>query len=181
VSTPIAVVIVAAIAENGVIGHDNVMPWRLPSDLKHFRTLTWGKPLIMGRRTFASIGKPLPGRTTVVVSRSGDFTAPGSVVAATVAAALEVARADALRRGADAIMVVGGAEIYAQAMPAADRLMITRIHASYAGDTFFPPIDPAQWREIERIEHAAGPQDSASFACVTYAREHAAATAPARS
>jgi len=92
-----------------------------------------------------------------------------------------VARGDALRRGGDVIMVVGGAEIYAQALPLADRLIITRIHASYAGETVFPPIDPARWREAERIEHAAGPQDSASFAYVTYEREPVATTAPARS
>ena len=178
-SAPIAVIIVAAIAENGVIGHDNAMPWRLPSDLKHFRTLTWGKPLIMGRRTFAAIGRPLPGRTSIVVSSSRDLVAPGSVVAPSLAAAFEVARGDALRRRTDAIMVVGGAEIYAQTLPLADRLIITRIHASYAGDILFPPIDSARWREAERIEHAAGAQDSASFATVTYEREHGL-TPPAR-
>jgi dihydrofolate reductase len=165
-----SIVLVAAIGENGVIGRGNALPWRLKSDLAHFRALTMGKPVIMGRRTFQSIGRPLTGRTTIVVSRDTAFAAPGILVAPSLAAALQSARADALRRGADTVAVVGGADIYAQAMPLAARLEITHIHASPGGDTFFPAIDRNIWRETARSEHAAGPQDSAGFAFVTYER-----------
>jgi dihydrofolate reductase len=167
---PVALVLVAAIAENGVIGRDNAMPWRLKSDLRRFRARTWGKPVVMGRRTFLSLGKPLPGRTNIVVSRDRGFSAPGAVVAPTLEAALEAARGDALRRGADAIAVIGGADVYAQTLPMADRLDITVVKARPEGSTHFPTIDPQAWHEVERSEHPAGPDDSASFAFVTYER-----------
>src|ERR1700735_876624 len=122
------ILIVAAIAENGVIGRGNALPWRLKSDMQHFRALTMGKPVVMGRKTYLSIGKPLPGRTTIVVSRDRNFAAAGIVVAPSLDAALATARGDALRRGAHTIVVAGGAEIYAQAMPLAARLVVTRIH-----------------------------------------------------
>src|SRR5271165_5330396 len=109
------ILIVAAIAENGVIGHGNVLPWRLRSDMQHFRALTMGKPVIMGRRTYLSIGKPLAGRTTIVVSRDPEFAAPGIVVAPRLDAAVTAARGDAMRRNADAVVIAGGANLYAQA------------------------------------------------------------------
>jgi dihydrofolate reductase len=165
-----ALVLVAAVAENGVIGRDNALPWRLKSDLQYFRNLTWGKPLVMGRKTFLSIGKPLPGRTNIVVSRDPDFAAPGIVVARELALALAVARADALRRSADAIMVLGGAEIFAQTMPRADRLEISAVHARPQGDTVFPAIDPAVWRQIGQKPQPTGPDDSAAFTLITYER-----------
>ena len=112
--------LVAAIAENGVIGRGNALPWRLKSDMAHFRALTMGKPVVVGRKTYLSIGKPLKGRTTIVVSRDRAFAAPGIVVAPNLEAALAAARGDALRRGADAIIVAGGADIYIQALPVAD-------------------------------------------------------------
>jgi dihydrofolate reductase len=165
------IVVVAAIAENGVIGRDGTMPWRLKSDMRHFRALTLGKPVVMGRKTYLSLSiKPLPGRTNIVVSRDKDFTAPGVIVAPSLPDALQSARGDAMRRGADAIMVIGGADIYAQAMPFADRLEITRIHAAPEGDAVFPPIDPAVWREAGRAEHLAGPGDDAGYDVVTYIR-----------
>jgi dihydrofolate reductase len=167
---PVALILIAAVAENGVIGRDNAMPWRLKSDLRRFRALTWGKPVVMGRKTFQSIGRALPGRTNIVVSRDRGFGAPGVVVAPSLDAAREAAHGDALRRGADAIAVIGGAEIYAQTLPIADRLDITLVKASPDGSARFPPIDPQAWREIDRIDHAAGPDDSASFAFITYAR-----------
>jgi dihydrofolate reductase len=138
--------------------------------LKRFRAITMGKPVVMGRKTYLSIGKPLSGRTNIVVSRSGEFAAPGVVVAGNLDAALGIARGDALRRGADAIVIIGGTEIFAQIMALADRLDITLVHASPAGDTYFPKIDPHVWREVERKEQPAGPQDDASFAHVTYMR-----------
>ncbi len=163
------IVFVVAVAENGVIGRRGALPWRLKSDLKHFRALTMGKPVLMGRKTWDSIGRPLPGRTNIVVTRDAAFTAGGAIVAA-LAPALEVARGDALRRGADAIAVIGGGDIYAALLPLATRLEITRVHARPEGDTVFPPIDPAQWREAARRECPAGPDDEASFDCLTFTR-----------
>jgi dihydrofolate reductase len=169
----IAIVLVAAVAENGVIGRDDGLPWRLKSDLQHFRALTWGKPVVMGRKTFLSIGKPLEGRTNIVVSRDRAFAAPGIIVARELTIALEVARADALRRCTDAIMIVGGAEVFAQAMPHADRLEISVVHASPQGDSFFPPIEAPIWRLIAEKRQAGGPDDSAAFTLTTYERRSA--------
>jgi dihydrofolate reductase len=166
----IARVLVAAVAENGVIGRDDGLPWRLRSDLRRFRARTWGKPVVMGRKTFQSVGKPLPGRTNIVVSRDRAFSAPGVVVAPDVRAALQTARGDALRRGADEIAVIGGAEIYAETLPNADRLDITLVKARPEGNVRFPPIDPKAWRETERSEHKGGPEDAADFALITYER-----------
>jgi dihydrofolate reductase len=169
-SQRIDLVLVAAVAENGVIGRDNAMPWRLRSDLQHFRALTWGKPIVMGRKTFLSIGKPLDGRTNIVVSRDPAFAAPGIIVARSLVLALAVARADALRRSANAVMVTGGAEIFAQAMPHADRLEISLVHTRPQGDTVFPAIDTAVWRQIEQKPQPGGPHDSAPFTLITYER-----------
>jgi len=166
----IPLVLVAAVADNGVIGRDNALPWHLGSDLKRFKALTANKPVIMGRKTYESIGKPLPGRTNIVVTRDWAFKPQGLVMATSLDAALAIARDDAKRRGANAIMVIGGTEIFAQTMPLADRLEITHVHARPEGDTFLPAIDPAIWRETARSEHAAGPNDDADFSCVTYVR-----------
>jgi dihydrofolate reductase len=166
----ISIVLIAAVADNGVIGRGNGLPWRLSSDLKHFKALTMGKPVLMGRKTYLSIGKALPGRTNVVVSRDQTFSAPGVLVAGDLEAALTAARGDALRRGVDEILVIGGTDIFAQCMPLADRLEMTHVHLRPVGDTYFPPIDPERWRAAERSEHAAGPRDEASFTCVTYRR-----------
>jgi dihydrofolate reductase len=164
------IVIVAAITENGVIGRGNGLPWRLKSDLKHFRALTLDKPVIIGRKTYLSIGKPLPARTTIVVSRDRNFAAPGIVAAPSIEAALAAARGDALRRGTHTIIVAGGADIYAQAMPFAARLAITCVHKKVEGDTHFPPIDPKIWRETAREQHAPAAGDEAAFAFVNYER-----------
>ena len=166
----ITILILAAVSENGVIGRGNALPWRLKSDLQHFRALTMGKPVVMGRRTYLSIGRPLPGRTTIVVSRDLAFATPGVLVAPSLDAAFAVARGDALRRGADAIVVAGGADIYAQALPLATRLLITRVHRFIEGDTRFPAVDPDVWRETARSERDAGAGDDAAFAFVTYER-----------
>jgi dihydrofolate reductase len=167
------VVLIAAVADNGVIGHGGTMPWRLKSDMRHFRALTAGKPVVMGRKTWGSLAiQPLPGRTNIVVTRDLHFAAPGALVVPTFEAALQAARGDALRRGSE-IMIIGGAEIYAQAMPAATRLEITQIHARPAGDTRFPPIDSG-WREVARKAHPAGPEDDAPYDLVTYRRTNAA-------
>lgn len=164
------IVLVAAIAENGVIGRGNALPWRLRSDMAHFRAVTMGKPIVMGRKTYLSIGKPLKGRTTIVVSRNRSFAAPGIVAVPSLDAALTVARGDALRRGNDAIVIAGGAEIYAQIMQRATRLALTQVHMRVEGDARFPPIDERDWREIARQECAAGADDDAAFAIVDYVR-----------
>ena len=164
------IVLVAAVAENGVIGRGNALPWRLKSDMMHFRFLTMGKPVVMGRKTYLSIGKPLKGRTTIVVSRDDGFAAAGVVAAPSLDAALTAARGDALRRGADTIFVAGGAEIYAQAMARATRLAMTQVHMSADGGVRFPVVDAALWREISRSEHAPGDGDEAAFAFVEYRR-----------
>jgi dihydrofolate reductase len=168
------IILVAAVSENGVIGRDNRLPWRLKSDVQHFRAVTVGKPVIMGRKTYESIGKPLKDRTTIVVSRDADFAAPGVLVAAVLDAALAAARGDALRRGADAIIVAGGAEIYLQTMPLATRLEITQVYKSVDGDARFPAINPQVWRETTRVEHKPGAEDEAAFAFITCERATAA-------
>jgi len=172
----IALVVVAAVAENGVIGSGNRMPWKLRSEQQHFRALTMGKPLVMGRKTFESLRRPLDGRTNIVVSRGSSFAAPGAVVARDFATALVVARGDALRRGADSIMIIGGAEIYAQAMPIADRIELTLVPLRPDGETRFPPIDRTIWREVARSEQRAGPGDDTDFTLVSLRRASAAAT-----
>jgi dihydrofolate reductase len=164
------IVLVAAIAENGVIGRGNALPWRVRSDLKHFRALTLDKPVIIGRKTYLSIGKPLPGRTTIVVSRDRNFAAAGIVVAPSLDAALATGRGDALRRGVNTIVVAGGAEIYAQAMPLAARLAITKIHKNVDGDARFPSIDPKVWRETACEVRVPAAEDEAAFAFVNYER-----------
>jgi len=164
------IVLVAAIAENGVIGRGNALPWRLKSDMAHFRAVTMGKPVVMGRKTYLSIGKPLEGRTTIVVSRDRHFAARGVVVAPSLDAAMAAARGDALRRNAGAIIVAGGADIYAQALPLAARLIIAEVHKRVDGDTRFPAIDFKIWRETARNEQKPGPHDDAAFAFVVYER-----------
>ena len=164
------IVLIAAVAENGVIGQGGDMPWRLKSDLQRFRARTMGKPVLMGRKTFASLGRPLKGRTNIVVSRDESFAASGILVAADLDRALDAARGDALRRGVNEIVIGGGSHIYTALMPLATRLEITEIRARPAGDTLFPPIDPAVWRTSERCDPAPAADDSASFSWVTYVR-----------
>ena len=169
------IVLLAAVAENGIIGRDNGLPWRLKSDMQHFRSTTMGKPVVMGRKTYQSIGKPLPGRTTIVVSRDTAFAAPGILVAPSLPAALEAACGAALRRGVNALVVAGGGEIYRQAMPLATQLSITEVRKRVEGDAKFPAIDPQLWREITRSEHQPAAEDESAFAFVTYERMNAAA------
>jgi len=173
----VAIVLVVAVADNGVIGRDNQLPWRLKSELKYFRARTMNRPVVMGRKTYVSIGKPLPGRTNIVVTRTDDFTAAGVVVAGGIAQALAAARGDALRRGADEIAVIGGTEIFSQTLPLAHRLALTQVHAKPDGDTYFPEIDPNVWREIDRTPQPQGPDDDHAFTIINYERRdnHAAA------
>ncbi len=159
--------LIVAVAENGVIGQQNALPWRLPEDLKHFKALTLGKPVIMGRKTFDSIGKPLPGRTNIVITRQSGLAIPGCVVVPSLPAALTAA-GDAAG-GASEAMVIGGAEIYAQALPQAQRIYLTRVHADVTGDAFFPVLDK-QWQEVQSEEYVADERHAHAFSFVTLER-----------
>lgn len=164
------IVLIVAVADNGVIGAGGAIPWRLKTDLQRFRTMTMGKPVVMGRKTFISLRRPLPGRTNIVLTRDSDFRGAGAVVTTSLADARSVATGDALRRFVTEIAVIGGAEIYTQWMGCADRLEITEVHARPEGDTYFAAIDAAIWEEVARVRNSAGPDDSADFSFVTYRR-----------
>jgi dihydrofolate reductase len=163
-------VLIIAVADNGVIGSHGAIPWRLKTDQQRLKAMTIGKPVVMGRKTFISLRRPLPGRTNIVVTRDPDFRKPGAVVTTSLAAARAIARGDALRRSVDEIAVIGGAEIYAQWMDDADRLEVTEVHARPQGDTHFASIDGDVWQEVSRLRNPAGPDDSAEFSYVTYRR-----------
>jgi len=170
------IVLIVAVADNGVIGAGGAIPWRLKTDLQRFKSLTLGKPVVMGRKTFVSLRRPLPGRTNIVLTRDADFHPPGAVATTSLVAARAVATGDALRRLATEIAVIGGAEIYAQWMDSADRLEITEVHARPVGDTYFAAIDTVIWEEVARIRNSAGPDDNADFSFVTYRRRPRALT-----
>jgi dihydrofolate reductase len=161
-------VIVAAVARNGVIGANGGIPWR--SDLKRFKALTWGKPMVMGRKTFDSIGRALPGRETIVVTRDPGFAPSGVFVAHCVETAIDLAAERACAMRAAEIIVAGGAEIYAQTIARASRLFITEVGLDAEGEAHFPPIDPLKWREVRREAGERGPRDDADFAFVEYER-----------
>ena len=162
------IVLVVAAADNGVIGKDGAMPWHLPADLRRFKRITTGKPVIMGRKTFESIGKPLPGRHNIVLTRDPRWRAPGATLAPNLAEAIAAAGLDPRARAGE-LMVIGGAEIYALARPIATRIELTRIHVSPDGDTWFPDPDPADWREAAREDHAAD-GDAPAHSFLTYVR-----------
>jgi len=151
--------ILVAVADNGVIGRDGGLPWRISSDLKTFRRLTMGKPLIMGRRTFQSLKKPLDGRDNIVVSRNPDYSPEGTIMAADFEAAVEIGRGCAERRGVDEIAVIGGTAVFAAALPLAGRLYKTEVHGSPEGDAYFPAVDWEAWREVAREELPRSPHD----------------------
>lgn len=149
--------LIAAVAENGVIGAKGGLPWRLPDELAHFKRTTLGKPVVMGRRTFVSLGRALPGRTNVVLSRARDFAAAGAEVARDLDAAL------ALLAGAPEVVVIGGAAVYAESLPRAERIYLTRVHGRPEGDVFFPELDPKDWRESLLLEHPADARHAFAF------------------
>jgi dihydrofolate reductase len=164
------IVLIVAVADNGVIGSGGSIPWRLKADQQRLKMMTMGKPVVMGRKTFLSLRRPLPGRTNIVVTRDAGFRSPGAVVTTSLADARAVATGDALRRLAGEIAVIGGAEIYAQWIDSADRLEITEVHARPEGDTYFAAVDPAAWEEVARLRNQAGSDDSADYSYVTYRR-----------
>ena len=161
------VALVVAVAENGIIGQHGQLPWgRMPADLRHFKQLTLGHPVIMGRKTFDSIGKALPGRPNVVVTRQPGWAAPGCEAAATVLGALERAR----ELSAETVCVIGGGEIYREALPAVDVVYLTEIHHSFEGDASFPALSPTDWREETRERHEADAQHAYAYSFVTLRR-----------
>jgi dihydrofolate reductase len=164
------VVIVAAIADNRVIGDDNRLIWRLKTDLRHFRGLTLGRPVLMGRKTFLSIGKPLPGRETIVLTRDRDFSVDGVHVASSLADALALGQRLGVALGSDSVVVAGGADVYAQALPLADRLELTFVHSEPEGDALFPDWDRALFEPVSRASHPRGPDDEHPFSFATFRR-----------
>lgn len=165
---PLALIVAAA--ENGVIGRNNALPWHLPGDLQYFRRVTMGKPVIMGRRTFDSIGKPLPGRANIVITRSDGFAAEGVKVVHSLDEARALAQDIALLDGAAEAVVIGGAEIYREALPLAARLYLTRVHADVPGDVYLPEIDLSAWREVSRERRAAEEPNPYDYSFVVYER-----------
>ena len=159
---------IVAVAENGVIGRNNSLPWYLPNDLKYFKQTTMGKPVIMGRKTYESIGKPLPGRTNIVITRQADYQPEGVKVVNSVEAAKELAESVCLIDGQDEAMIMGGAEIYALSLPYTDRLYLTEVHADVQGDAFFPEYDKSRWQEVAREDFAAAGPNPYSYSFVVY-------------
>ena len=156
--------ILVAVAENGVIGRGNALPWRLPDDLQRFKALTLGKPIVMGRKTYASIGRALPGRTNIVVSRQVGLSVPGCVAVNSLEQALAAAG------DAPEVVLIGGAELYRAALPAVDTIHLTRVHATVPGDTFFPVLEPTQWRETTVGTHPADARHAYAFSYLTLER-----------
>jgi dihydrofolate reductase len=161
--------LVVAMARNRVIGRDNTLPWRLPEDLKHFKAVTLGKPVLMGRKTFESIGKPLPGRTNLVLTRDRGWKSEGAVVVHSVEEALQ-------RSGAASELAgIGGAEVFQQLIPLATRIYLTRVEADVRGDTFFPPLEDSQWMEVDSRRFAADERNAYDMTFVTLQRVRGAA------
>lgn len=157
--------IIAAFGNNRVIGKNNKLPWNLPADLQHFKELTLGKPIIMGQRTFESIGKPLPGRINIVLSQDPNFNPPGCIVARSIQEALEAARPF------EEVMICGGASVYKQFLPLADRMYLTLIDAEFEGDTFFPEFSWQDWQEKEKIENQPDKENPYKYTFITLERK----------
>jgi len=166
----IRLAVIVAAAENGVIGRNNALPWHLPEDLRYFKQRTLGKPIVMGRKTYESIGRPLPGRTNIVITRNPGFAAEGIKVVPSLDEALQLADDIAQIDGVDELVVIGGAEIYREAMPRADRLYLTEVHAVIQGDAVLPEVDWARWREVGRERHAAEAPNPYDYSFVVYER-----------
>jgi len=161
----VIVSIIAAMDRNRLIGSNNQLPWHLPADLGHFKQVTMGKPIIMGRKTYESIGRALPGRTNIVLTRSSDFNAEGVLTANTLEQALDYVSAE------DEVMIIGGSAIYELTLPRADRLYLTYVENSFEGDAWFPDFDLEQWHIIASEEHSADEKNSSAYRFVTYARK----------
>lgn len=164
------IAMIVGVAANGVIGSDQTIPWRIPSDMQFFRRTTMGKPVVMGRKQYETVGKPLPGRTNIVITRQPGYQPEGVVVVPSIDAALEQARAVAIADGVEEIMIIGGGEIYAQLMDRADRLYVSHIALSPEGDVRFPAIDPAVWQVVDSPDVVPSEKDDAAYRVNVYAR-----------
>jgi dihydrofolate reductase len=162
---------IVAVAENGAIGKDNKMLWHIPEDFKYFKAVTMGKPIIMGRKTFESIGRPLPGRLNVVVTRDASWTAEGVFVVHDLDAALAAAFAEADAKNAEEVMIIGGSQLYHQAFDKADRIYYTEVHQPYDHDAAFPKLDQALWHEVSRERHAGKGAENPDYSFVVYDRK----------
>ena len=165
-----ALVLVAAVADNGVIGRDESLPWWLPGDLKHFKKITMGKPIVMGRRTFDSIGRALPGRSNIVLSGNANFRAEGMRTAPNLDAALAIAEDEAKRLGVGEISVIGGRTLYAETLPRAARIYLTEVHAKPDGNVHFPTFDRSEWNEVAREGPLQGAHDAHPYSFVVLDR-----------
>lgn len=159
---------IVAAAQNRVIGRENALPWYLPNDLKYFKQTTLGKPIIMGRKTYESIGKPLPGRTNIVITRQEDYQPEGVKVVHSVEEARDLAENVCLIDGQTEAMIMGGAEIYTLALPHADRLYLTEVHADVEGDAYFPEYDKSEWQEVSRENFSAEGANPYDYSFVVY-------------
>jgi dihydrofolate reductase len=164
------IALVVAMGENGAIGRGGDLPWHLSSDMRYFRKVTMGKPIIMGRLTFKSLGRALDGRVNIVLTRDRDFVAPGAVMAYSLEEGLDEARRAAERAGVDEIMVMGGEDVFREVFPQAHRIYLTEVHAWPEADTWFPDFDRGEWREVFREKHTAGPKDDHAFSFVVLER-----------
>ena len=160
------IALVVARAENGAIGRGGDLPWHLRSDMRYFRKITLGKPIIMGRLTFASLPRVLDGRLNIVLTRNPAFEAQGAIMAYNLEEALDVARKSAKKAGMGEIMIIGGADVFREALPQADRIYLTKVHAAPEADTWFPELDRSEWHETSREAHSAGPKDDHDFSFV---------------
>ena len=165
------VALIAAFAQNLVVGINNSLPWHLPEDLKYFKRTTSGKAIIMGRKTYESIGRPLPNRTNIVVSRNATFSAEGVVVVASLEAAIKHAEDVNTINGVDDVMIIGGAAIYEASLPLADRLYLTHVHANVEGDAYFPSVDFSQWLEVARDDFQKDESNPYDYSFVVYDKQ----------
>lgn len=169
--------LVVAVSCNGVIGARNALPWRLPSELRRFKALTMKRPLVMGRRTHESIGRVLPGRDNIVVTHGAAIDNPDVHTANSVEEAVALAERLARSRRVREIMIIGGAQIFEQTLPIADRIYMTKVHKEVEGDTYWPELDPARWREVKRQRYKAGPGDEVDYTMLVYDRVRSPAQA----
>ncbi|MCJ7787258.1 MAG: dihydrofolate reductase [Methyloceanibacter sp.] len=171
--TPPVIALVVAMAENRAIGLGGNLPWHLSSDMRYFRKITMGKPIVMGRLTFKSLGRALPGRVNIVLTRNAAFEAPGAIMAYNLEEAFDVARKAAAKDGVDEIMVIGGEDVFREVLQQAGRIYLTEVHATPEADTWFPALDGGEWREVSREDHAPGPKDDHAFSFVVLERAQA--------
>ncbi|MCZ2158297.1 dihydrofolate reductase [Bartonella sp. 220] len=163
--------LIAAVAENGVIGREGAMPWHLSTDLQRFKALTFGKPIIMGRKTWDSLGKPLPGRVNIVITRNHNFIAEGAITTHSLSEACSVAKREASQNGADAFFIIGGGEIFQQGLHIADKIFLTEVLTSIEGDSFFPVFDKEKWTIVQTQYISEGDKDNHPTRFVVYERK----------